>query len=369
LEKMNKASTLISLLALIACTTGCAVFKQSEATSWYLEHELEFQADIMSDVSFSPNGERLITACYDSTAQVWDVASGRKLKVLDGHKSHVDVALFSPDGSMILTASFGQVRVWDVNTYECRLEFRGHRGRFSADSTKIYTEGDMAYHAGPHGSGGGRHVFCWNAETGEKLPGPKYPPRRVVVIGETIEPRLDSGLPDAPVVVTRSRESGLVLVRGQERRTIMCSVKTKAGRAQVSKDASILVINGPEPEQVTAYQVSSGKRLCQFIDTGSDVHLSPDGRLIATFGKGHPGVIFLWDTRTGTRVARLSEHMGSDDYGILALAWSPDSSRIAVVGMTKYPVIWRRGTEHTKGRPIRSPADPDRHMELDVEYE
>jgi WD40 repeat protein len=39
----------------------------------------------VSSAAFSPDGSRIVTASYDKTARLWDVANGKELMVLRGH--------------------------------------------------------------------------------------------------------------------------------------------------------------------------------------------------------------------------------------------------------------------------------------------
>src|SRR5206468_1065208 len=55
-------------------------------------------------VAFSPNGQRLATASDDRTVKVWDAATGRELRTLQGHTS----VAFSPDGRHLASASEGK---------------------------------------------------------------------------------------------------------------------------------------------------------------------------------------------------------------------------------------------------------------------
>jgi WD40 repeat protein len=65
--------------------------------------------------SFSPDGQRLVTASRDGTARLWDL-SGKQLAVLKGHERYVANASFSPDGQNILTASGDSTaRLWDLS--------------------------------------------------------------------------------------------------------------------------------------------------------------------------------------------------------------------------------------------------------------
>lgn len=58
----------------------------------------------VSSVSFSPDGQRLVSSGWDNTACVWDVKTGRQLLKIVGPREAkaVQAALFSPDGSSII---------------------------------------------------------------------------------------------------------------------------------------------------------------------------------------------------------------------------------------------------------------------------
>lgn len=66
---------------------------------------------------FSPDGKRVVTACAAQTARVWDAATGAEIVVLRGHEQRVRSAVFSPDGARVATSSEdGTVRIWDATT-------------------------------------------------------------------------------------------------------------------------------------------------------------------------------------------------------------------------------------------------------------
>lgn len=69
--------------------------------------------------AFSPDSTRLVTAFDGLTARIWDVATGKELAELRGHKKSVIAAAFSPDGQRIVTASAdGTARVWDISSVD-----------------------------------------------------------------------------------------------------------------------------------------------------------------------------------------------------------------------------------------------------------
>jgi len=55
-------------------------------------------------------GKLIVTANADSTARLWDAATGAERAVLTGHTGWVSSAAFSPDGKRVVTGR-GQVGV------------------------------------------------------------------------------------------------------------------------------------------------------------------------------------------------------------------------------------------------------------------
>jgi len=64
-----------------------------------------------------------ITGGFDTHAVMWDLATGRQIFPLRGHKFSVDDVGFSPDGEFAFTrSSDGAMRVWEARV---ALSLRG----------------------------------------------------------------------------------------------------------------------------------------------------------------------------------------------------------------------------------------------------
>ena len=69
----------------------------------------------VNELDFTNDG-RLVTAGSDRTVRVWDLASGKAV-VMRGHEDEAGTAVFSPDGTKVLSVSYdGTLRLWDSRT-------------------------------------------------------------------------------------------------------------------------------------------------------------------------------------------------------------------------------------------------------------
>ena len=87
--------------------------------------------DITWDLAFSADGKRALTAVTgeDNTMRLWEVETGRCLRVFSGHADKGESVDFSDDQCRALTGSNdGTARLWDVMTGRCLRVFNVHTG-------------------------------------------------------------------------------------------------------------------------------------------------------------------------------------------------------------------------------------------------
>jgi Tol biopolymer transport system component len=70
------------------------------------------------NVSFSPDGKTLTSACAAGTVRVWDTATGKELRAmtLTKEKGGASAVAFSPDGKILAWSSDTTVQLWDAAT-------------------------------------------------------------------------------------------------------------------------------------------------------------------------------------------------------------------------------------------------------------
>ena len=77
--------------------------------------------------AFSPQGDLLAVASYNSEIRVHDAESGRLMKTLKGHTDEVLSLAFSNDGASLVSGGKDHtVRIWDVKAGELLSTFHGH---------------------------------------------------------------------------------------------------------------------------------------------------------------------------------------------------------------------------------------------------
>ncbi len=71
-------------------------------------------------VALTPKGDLLISGSQDYTLVVWDVATGKSVRTLDGHNGTVAALAMRADGKNVVSASAdGWLRYWEIATGKC----------------------------------------------------------------------------------------------------------------------------------------------------------------------------------------------------------------------------------------------------------
>jgi len=257
-----------------------------------LRHEKSVQS-----AEFGPNGERIVTASLDGTAQVWDAETGRTLTPPLRHSAGVNSARFSPDGEKVVTCSDDMTaRIWDGRSGRPLSPPLLHLARvrsavFSPDNERVVTASD---------DGTAR---IWYARTGK----PAFEPLKH----------------DGAVNSAQFSADGVwVLTASQDGTARMWDTRTGLSAAHLFRHG------GP----VNAAQ------------------FSPDGQCVATASEDHTGRV--WDAQTGEPLSPPLLH----EHDVYFIQFSPDGKRVATASLDRTARLWDARTGRLLGKPLAHDA-------------
>ena len=145
----------------ILATTGNPVCHLWDTATGKELRQLQGHQDGLRSVAFSPDGKHLTTTSYDLTARIWDVRSGKELYKLDCNQGYPLRAAYSPDGKLLATAGTdGTIRMWDTATGKEIRRLIAHKKAifgilFSPDGKLLVSSGDD------------KTIRLWDAATGK----------------------------------------------------------------------------------------------------------------------------------------------------------------------------------------------------------
>ena len=88
---------------------------------------MEGHTKAVNSVSFSPDGQYMVSGSEDNTVRLWSVESCELLRTMKGHTSYVTSVAFSPDGGSVVSGSQDKtVRLWSVKSGELLRTIEGH---------------------------------------------------------------------------------------------------------------------------------------------------------------------------------------------------------------------------------------------------
>ncbi|WP_437307308.1 nSTAND1 domain-containing NTPase [Sorangium sp. So ce388] len=279
--------------------------------------------DWVMHAAYSPDGERIVTACADGAARVWNADGTGTPVILRGHKDRVSAAAFSPDGKRIVTASYDRTaRVWNADGSGEPVVLRGHQNlvtsaAFSPDGKRIAT------------GSWDRTARVWNADgSGEPVVLRGHEEQIGSAAFSPDGKRIATGSWDRTARVWNADGSGEpVILHGHQDRVVSVTFSPDGKRiATGSWDRTARVWNADgsgEPVVLRGHE-----------DRVFSAAFSPDGKRIIT--ASHDKTARVWSADGNGQ----SMALGGHDDGVYSAAFSPDGERIVTASWDRTARVW-----------------------------
>ncbi|MEE9150274.1 MAG: WD40 repeat domain-containing protein [Thermoplasmata archaeon] len=238
----------------------------------------------ITSISWNQNGSMLATSSFRSTIQIWDTIAWGGIINITGHDGSVVMVAWNSDGSKLASISIdGTLRIWDTSTWQI---------------SHIISENDS-------------FLLClsWNPD-GSKLAAANFAPGFTVRIWDTDTWEIIKDIKVDAVVESISWSPN-----GEE-------IALAVGRI------------------VKIYNTMTWEKEMELTDNPNEVYsvsYSPDGTMFALAINDINGTVKIMQTATWENIQSMLYYYGG---GPENLAWSPDSSKLALWPNRTIVDIW-----------------------------
>jgi WD40 repeat protein len=241
--------------------------------------KLDRQDGVLLSLAFSPDGKMLASTTnskYDAI-KLWEVATGKELRMLDEHPGMVGIVVFTPDGKQLISVGAeNAVKVWDLASFKVIRSFKVRRLGYLA----LTPDGKTL-------------IVCG--------------------LNEVVASLYD-------------------LATGQEV-AVLKDNPTAWRKMALSPDGKFLA-TGDKEGTVTVWELATRKQLYSFLTERAFITealaFSPDSKRLFVSGSSTRPLLIAWDIQTGQEKGRMRPSRDLRD--IKAIAFTPDGRRLVLAG-------------------------------------
>lgn len=294
-------------------------------------------------VPFSPDGSTLAWGDRkDHTIRIWNVKTGVEEWKLHGHESHVLCLAYSPDGNTLASGSYdGSVRIWDLLTGRT-LKILRPEGRRSMVYTVAWSPDGKTIASAEWGGA----VCLWDVATGKLLHSTRGgDTKRRGFLGHFVQVAAFS--PDGKTLVTGSTggvvqfwDPATMKEKEDLRKVVPPSPNSDAYASSLdfSPDGKILAVGFYGTDQsIYLWDTQTGEEVQKLDGTASayTVDFSPDGKFLLSAARE----LRVWELASGKTVLEIDEPR-EWIYCMYSGSFSPDGSLLTSGGSDNAVILW-----------------------------
>ena len=297
------------------------IYNSSWGLLWTSSSEVKAHNTNVTAVAFSPDGSLLASASMDNTVRTWST-TGAHGQTLFGHTNGITSVGYSPDGQKIVAGSIdGTIRIWETSDAQCIQTIAAHAlpvtaTVFTPDGSRVVSGSDDAT------------VRIWSAVDGSP----------VLTLGGQLDSIGSVAFSPEGTLCASAGGNGTIQLRNAANGSLAITLPGHTNYTSslaFSPDSATLASGGgPLDPNIKLWRISDGSLLRTIPATTNGVMAlawSPDGLTLAAGGDSVEENITFWSTNgvlQGTLPGTLSWHTN----GVTALAFSPQGNLLASGG-------------------------------------
>lgn len=288
--------------------------------------KLEGHTTAVNSVAFSPDGSLLVSASHDKTIRLWNPDTGQEVQKLRGHDSTALALTFSHDGLLASAFYDGCIGLWNLDTGQEVQTLARHAG---AVGTISFSRDGLLLASGSYDT----TIRLWNPSTGQEVR---------ILKGHIDEVTTLCFSQDSSLLASGSSDRTIRLWNpstGQEIRTLKGHIST-VSILRFSQDSSLLA-SGSSHRTIRLWNPSTGQEVQTIEGDFQPVAIlffSQYDLLLALETQNYD--ITLWNLSTSQKVRTLDAFAGSET----SIPSSEKGSRPNYAFPTETTRLWNSAT-------------------------
>ena len=272
---------------------------------------------VVTAITVTPDGKRIVSGSHDRTIRVWDMETGAAIgNTLEGHKGWVNAVAVTLDGKRIVSGSDDHtIRVWDLETGAAiGKPIKGHKSRVA--TVAVTQDGKRIVSGAVDGT-----IRVWDMETGAAI-GSLIKGHKSGVTAVAVTPdgkRIVSGSDDCTIRVW-DIETGVAIGMPIEGHIGVVNA------VAVTLDGE-RIVSACDDCTIRVWDIETGTAIGRPIEGHNGqvraVAVTPDGKRIVSRSGDH--TIRMWDMETGAAIGKPIE---GHECAVNAVAVMPDGKHI-----------------------------------------